>query len=291
MHDEERVNLQGLSALAILDKETWALSKIFKNADYRIWAKQMISPENVFTTEFHIRVAREAINKNKKVVQWFRYINEYRSRWGDQAFADYQIYQTLKTTKASETKLALLFQSLDDIDDVKNLAAIMKNYQYQKWKEGADMIANKIWASTKKDPELLFKLFGLHKAGDQIDEKKRVIQWFRYATYYRAENGINNLPDEQIYTILKKSEASEAKLAALFQSLKDIDDVKTLATTMQRYQFKRWIDQDSIPESIRNAAQNILFRNQVSLGTDNAQTYKIAKEYAMFAFGPGAVLR
>ncbi|OWZ16111.1 Avirulence (Avh) protein [Phytophthora megakarya] len=154
-----------------------------------------------------------------------------------------------------------------------------------------DMITNKVWASTKKDPERLFKLFGLHNAGNKIDEKKRVIQWFRYAVDYRATKGTDKLSDAKIYTILKKSEASEAKLAALFQSLKDIDDVKTLATTMQSYQFKRWIDQDSIPESIRNAAQNILFRNQVSLGTDNAETYKIAQEYAMLAFGPGAVLR
>ncbi|OWZ02106.1 RxLR effector protein [Phytophthora megakarya] len=195
--------------------------------------------------------------------------------------------RSLRTQEAGVVKPAGVQGGADDEQRV-NTEALSKLAGLDK-KTGlihkADMITNKVWAVTKKDPERLFKVFGLQKAGAQIDEKKSVIQWFRYAVDYRATKGTDKLSDAKIYSILEKSKASEAKLAALFQSLKDIDDVKTLATTMQSYQFKRWKDKLHTPDTVAEMLLGIVrpsHRKGVYLRTEYDQKYKIVEEFAKF---------
>ncbi|OWZ20319.1 Avirulence (Avh) protein [Phytophthora megakarya] len=108
--------------------------------------------------------------------------------------------------------------------------------------------SSKLWAAMGKTPKGLFKHFRLDGAGEKIDEKRKIIQWFRYAQDYRVAKGTYWLPDFEIYSIL--SGTSEAKRALLFQSLKEIPDLKDLATIMQNYQFKLWIDRGESPRTV-----------------------------------------
>ncbi|OWZ24261.1 Avirulence (Avh) protein [Phytophthora megakarya] len=136
-------------------------------------------------------------------------------------------------------------------------------------------LSSKIWAAAGKNPEKLFKYFRLDRAGENIDEKRKIIHWFRFARDYRAAKGIHWLPDYKIYSIL--SGTSEAKRALLFQSLKEIPDVKDLAAIMQNYQFKFWIDRGETPDTV---AKMLRIPKSKPLNTEFNPSYKILEDFA-----------
>ncbi|OWZ16108.1 hypothetical protein PHMEG_00010146 [Phytophthora megakarya] len=269
--DEERVHLQGLSALAILDKETWTVSKLIKDADYRIWAKKMLSPEKVFTGKFHIRVAREAIDNNKKVVQCFRY------RRVDPRFKLLEEFtkvtkDTTATKRSLRTQEACVVNPSDVHVGVNNYRRA--NIQALSLLNSIQKLGEFNWLFWKKNPKRLFEYFNLHKAGFKIDEKAGypvvpVCNRLQSRERSREAFGRSNLLN------LEKSEASEAKLALSVQAVERVSPR----------------DQGEIPESIGNVVRNIFSSNRLNWGTDSAQLYNIAKEYVRFAFGLGAGLR
>lgn len=136
-------------------------------------------------------------------------------------------------------------------------------------------LSNKIWISWGKDPDYIFKYLKLIKTGEKIDETKKVIQWFRFVKDYRSAKGEGWFPDYRIYTLLLKA-AQESNLATLFQSLKQIPDVKSLAETMQKYQFKRWIDLGNNPVSI---VKLLGIPNRARLATEHDSRYDILMKF------------
>ncbi|OWZ24258.1 Avirulence (Avh) protein [Phytophthora megakarya] len=83
--------------------------------------------------------------------------------------------------------------------------------------------------------------------------------------------GIHAIP---VLTIL--SGTSEAKRTLLFQSLKEIPDVKDLATIMQNYQFKLWIDRGEIPDTV---AKMMRIPKSKPLNTEFNPSYKILEDF------------
>lgn len=72
----------------------------------------------------------------------------------------------------------------------------------------------------------------------------------------------------------------ESELATLFQSLKQIPDVKNLAETMQNYQFRLWISQREKPDNI---AAVLGIPNGTPIKTEADSRYEILKDFtAMF---------
>ncbi|OWZ02125.1 Avirulence (Avh) protein [Phytophthora megakarya] len=126
-------------------------------------------------------------------------------------------------------------------------------------------IDKKTWSIVKFDNKV---------AGGNIDEKRKIIHWFRFARDYRAAQGTHWLPDSKIYSIL--SGTSEAKRALLFQSLKEIPDVKDLATIMQNYQFKLWISRGEIPGTV---AKKLGIPKSKPLNTEVNPSYEILEDF------------
>ncbi|OWY93731.1 RxLR effector protein [Phytophthora megakarya] len=138
-----------------------------------------------------------------------------------------------------------------------------------------NLLSNKLLILIREKPEKVFNIrFGLGKAGDNIGEKRKIIQWFRYARDYRAKLGDDQLPEAKIYDILAKT--SETKRAMLFQSLKDIPDVKDLATAMQKYQIQLWVNQNREASWVANTLE-IALRKRVKRDTN--PMYSILEEF------------
>ncbi|POM77807.1 Avirulence protein (Avh) [Phytophthora palmivora] len=185
----------------------------------------------------------------------------------------------LRTTKSQAANFADTGDSSNNEERV-NVQGVSKLADLDKttWKlRKFDMyLSNKGWVKMGKDPLWLFKYFHLDRAGEKIDEKKRIIQWFWFATEYRATKGIRWLPDYEIHSILGQSGASEAKLAVLFESLRDIPRVKALAETMQKYQFQLWKDQGHNPTTV---AKLLGIPNRGPLKTEFDSRYKILESF------------
>ncbi|OWZ12474.1 RxLR effector protein [Phytophthora megakarya] len=137
-------------------------------------------------------------------------------------------------------------------------------------------LVSKYWTATGADPWNVFRVLRLGKAKDRIGEKKNIIWWFRFVQDYRTRKGLSSFRDYQMFSILNKSGASEAKLALLFQSLKDIEDVRPLATSMQTFQFQYWKNrQRYTPDTVRN----ILLSNHNALDAASDSRYKIISSF------------
>ncbi|OWZ11205.1 RxLR effector protein [Phytophthora megakarya] len=142
-------------------------------------------------------------------------------------------------------------------------------------KEYMLQLSNKLLIFIREKPEKVFNIrFGLGKAGDNIDEQRKIIQWFRYARDYRAKLGDDRLSEEKIYDILAKT--SEAKRSILFQSLKDIPDVKDLATATQKYQIQLWVNQNREASWVAKTLE-IALRKRVE--RDTKPMYSILEEF------------
>ncbi|POM77685.1 Avirulence protein (Avh) [Phytophthora palmivora] len=201
---------------------------------------------------------------------------------------------TKRYLRTTETQVANLADTRDSSnnEDRVNVQGVSKLADLDKatWKlRKFDMsLANKGWVKLEWDPLWLFKYFRLDRAGEKIDEKKRIIQWFWFATEFRAAKGIRKLPDYEIHSILKKSGASEAKLAVLFESLRDIPRVKALAETMQKYQFQLWKDKGHNPITV---AKLLGISNRGPLKTEFDPRYKVLEDFSKLFSGNGNKLK
>ncbi|KAG7376611.1 hypothetical protein PHYPSEUDO_013039 [Phytophthora pseudosyringae] len=74
-----------------------------------------------------------------------------------------------------------------------------------------------------------------------------VLQWFRYAKMYRAKVG--PLSDDDIYTLLSKL-TSNADLAVLFESFRQLPELEKLGKRMQSVVFRKWIRGEMRPDAV-----------------------------------------
>ncbi|GMF33549.1 unnamed protein product [Phytophthora fragariaefolia] len=112
-------------------------------------------------------------------------------------------------------------------------------------------LSEKIWFMMRKDPKDLFKTFDIvYNTWKKIDRSKRTVQWFRFVKTYRAKYGGGSFTEYDMYTLLR-TKVPDEKLAIVFESMKQIPDLKSLAETMQKYQLQLWIDRGETPISIR----------------------------------------
>ncbi|KAE9287644.1 hypothetical protein PF008_g26350 [Phytophthora fragariae] len=130
--EERAPNGAYVSRLAEADRKVWRLRKFDMTLSQKNWLNLGKDPTSIFN-DFHRRHNTWAkIDYNKKTVQWFRFVEGYRAKWGAGRFPDYQIYQLLRS-KVPEAKLATVFQALKEIPDLKSLAESMQNYQLKHW--------------------------------------------------------------------------------------------------------------------------------------------------------------
>ncbi|KAE9040594.1 hypothetical protein PR003_g4892 [Phytophthora rubi] len=113
-----------------------------------------------------------------------------------------------------------------------------------------------------------------------MDTNKRTIMWFRFTNGYRAKNGPGSFTDYEIYHLLRTKVADD-KLALALEGLKQIPDVKNLAESVQKYQFKFWVSENQTPTSI---AKLLGIPHNPSLVTERGPKDAILSQfYVLFA--------
>ncbi|KAG6947637.1 hypothetical protein JG687_00015979 [Phytophthora cactorum] len=71
----------------------------------------------------------------------------------------------------------------------------------------------------------MFHSLRVVKAGGKLNRNPEFIQWLQYVMKYRAKRGEFRFKDDTILDLLRKTKP-EAELVTLFQSIKDITDLK-----------------------------------------------------------------
>ncbi|KAG6951305.1 hypothetical protein JG687_00013709 [Phytophthora cactorum] len=98
-----------------------------------------------------------------------------------------------------------------------------------------DDLAYKLALKNDMNPTDLFLHLRVVKTDGELQGNPKFIRWLQYAMKYRAKRGGEfRFSDEEIFDLLTKTKP-EAELVVLFQSLRQVPGMKTLAENMQAY--------------------------------------------------------
>ncbi|KAF1781490.1 hypothetical protein JG687_00018583 [Phytophthora cactorum] len=175
------------------------------------------------------------LGDNPKFVKWFKLVMEYRAKYGEQAFSDLEIHFLLLKTNSPE-QLKTLLESLQKTPGLQKISKSMKN-----------------WLKSPQSPENVFDDLRLATAKmDGLDDNSVLIQWFRYIEVYKDITKKNVFSDVEILNFLRKAKPrqSEWELAARFQSLKEVPDLKSLAGNMQTNLYQKWFSSKVSPNLV-----------------------------------------
>lgn len=89
------------------------------------WMKARVPPRDVFTI---LQLDDELLDQMPQVYQWLRYINAYRTTG---SFSEEQTLGML-VGSMNEAQLALMFQSVKEVPDLKTQATNLQNLIFQK---------------------------------------------------------------------------------------------------------------------------------------------------------------
>ncbi|KAE8970030.1 hypothetical protein PR003_g28869 [Phytophthora rubi] len=142
-------------------------------------------------------------------------------------------------------------------------------------------VAAKAWLATGSTPKSMFDYVNHRSSWANIENNKRAIMWFRFTKGYGEKNGAGSFTDYEIYHLLR-TEVPDDKLALALEGLKQIPDLKNLAETVQKYQFKFWVREKETPTSI---AKLLGIPHSPTLVTERGPKDAILSQYTSVLFG------
>ncbi|KAG3234355.1 hypothetical protein PI124_g20590 [Phytophthora idaei] len=229
---EEKAGASLLSKLDDLKQKISKFSSSVEKANIKARLKSQVHPSDLLGT-LRLGNGTAKLDDNPNLVQWFRLVEAYRAKNGEQAFSNFDMYFLLLKTNSPE-QLKTLPESLEKIPGLKKISESMKN-----------------WLKSPESPEKVFNDLRLAKANmDAFGDNSMLIQWFRKA----------------------KPLQSEWELAALFQSLKEVPDLKSLAGNMQTNLYQKWFSMKFNPKEV-DEWLGILYSSGGKSVMENVKTY------------------
>ncbi|KAG6970676.1 hypothetical protein JG687_00002489 [Phytophthora cactorum] len=189
--------------------------------------------------------------------QWQKYVETYRAKNAVTSFTDFDMFVLLQKTMPDENMVTLL-HSLRKTPVMKDHADNMQRILFMMSKTSHKTM-NTVWLQSRETPEEVFKILRLAKAPmGAFDETPELVQWLRYIKMYRDHIKESVFSDAQIVRFLTEAKPLRSgwEFATLFQSLKDVPDLKKLAENMQTYQFRDLLRMKISPEIVTRMLAN-----------------------------------
>ncbi|KAG3074443.1 hypothetical protein PI125_g21992 [Phytophthora idaei] len=165
---EEKAGASLLSKLDDLKQKISKFSSSVEKANIKARLKSQVHPSDLLGT-LRLGNGTAKLDDNPNLVQWFRLVEAYRAKNGEQAFSNFDMYFLLLKTNSPE-QLKTLPESLEKIPGLKKISESMKN-----------------WLKSPESPEKVFNDLRLAKANmDAFGDNSMLIQWF--SAYSATEN-------------------------------------------------------------------------------------------------------
>ncbi|KAL4141282.1 hypothetical protein PRNP1_014403 [Phytophthora ramorum] len=136
-------------------------------------------------------------------------------------------------------------------------------------------LSNRLWLKARENPTSVFKMLNLGKAGGKLDDNPKFLQWLHYVKSYQSKG--HSFPDNSVYFLLR-DHMSEAKVATLLQSLKQVPDLKLLAKNVEIAQFEHWYSLRKHPDGV---AEVLGVENGLSTLSSSDPRYEILVGYTI----------
>ncbi|KAG3062086.1 hypothetical protein PI125_g24587 [Phytophthora idaei] len=135
----------------------------------------------------------------------------------------------LHTTTVPVSKRALKLRENDKTDGEDKIKEVRAGIPGS---SVIDTVAYTLALQLKRDPTDMFHSLRVVKAGGKLNGNPEFIQWLQYVMKYRAKRGEFRFKDDTILDLLRKTKP-EAELVTLFQSVRRVPDMKTIADNLQ----------------------------------------------------------
>ncbi|ETM41428.1 hypothetical protein L914_12781 [Phytophthora nicotianae] len=208
------------------------------------------NPSILFDT-LRLRDAGAKLGDSPIFHQWLYYVEKYRAKRGDHWFGDIEMLALFRKTMP-EDEVVLLIHKIRNIPGMKNHGDTMQRFLFLTSKTSQKTM-NEVWLKFQVPPEEVFRILALSKARmDGLDDNTMLIHWLRYIKLYRGHTKTNVFASEQTVLFLTKAKPfqSEWEFATLFQSLKDVPDLKPFAENMQSSLFLKWLRMEFDPNQV-----------------------------------------
>ncbi|POM78226.1 Secreted RxLR effector peptide protein [Phytophthora palmivora] len=269
VHDEERVDTEGLaSRVAALTSRIFKSSSSPQNQVQR-WMQYQFHPQELFGA-LRLGNAAARVDDNTNLLEWLRYIVAFRSKKGEQAFSDLDLYYLLLKTNSAD-ELTTLFQSLNKTPGLTQLAASMQKLLSGSW----------VSKSLRKmeNPEDVYKMLQLESAGAKLGDTPMFPQWLKYVEMYRARKGYSDW--NMLHLFLKTMPEGDA--VKLVHWLRQVPGMKNDADEMQNLLFLKsknsrkfmrdtWLKAGERPEEVYKILH--LEKAPMRAFSDNAKLYQ-----------------
>ncbi|KAG3024821.1 hypothetical protein PC128_g8719 [Phytophthora cactorum] len=254
---------QDLTTLFRSLKDSPGLEKIAASMQKSLsgaWVSKALQEETYPVTVYNTLRLQEAGTKLDETPifrQWQKYVETYRAKNAVTSFTDFDMFVLLQKTMPDENMVTLL-HSLRKTPVMKDHADNMQRILFMMSKTSHKTM-NTVWLQSRETPEEVFKILRLAKAPmGAFDETPELVQWLRYIKMYRDHIKESVFSDAQIVRFLTEAKPLRSgwEFATLFQSLKDVPDLKKLAENMQTYQFRDLLRMKISPEIVTRMLAN-----------------------------------
>ncbi|POM74142.1 Secreted RxLR effector peptide protein [Phytophthora palmivora] len=231
--DEERTGMSSLSKVAA----KVVTSRNRKSLERAITSSLDIGkhPRLVFAS-FKLDATGVKLDDTPLFLHWLNYVERYRRNHID--FSDFGMLQFLRKSNSDET-LVELFQSIRQVPEMKKIADTLQRNLYW-YSENGYKIMESVWLKSRVSPEEVFNIFLLRS--ESLERSSTFSDWLRYMKLFRKEYGADSFSDLHLIDLLSKANYRvEAQLGIFMQKLKGNPEFETLAESVQKTLFHKWI--------------------------------------------------
>ncbi|OWZ17809.1 RxLR effector protein [Phytophthora megakarya] len=192
------------------------------------WLSENQSPLLVFE-KLQVKKAGFDLEKNPKLLNWFNYVQQFRTKSGED-FPDEKMYELVAKSTSEAERLALI-RSLKKFPELEDLSNGIQKGMFTKWVE------------SNAHPPVVFDKLGAQMVNGKLAGTPAVKEWMSYTKMYRA-TWETQFRDEDIVTFLLTKTTSDTDIINVVLGFKNEQLEKAL--------FAKWISRHYTPERVKN---------------------------------------
>ncbi|POM71278.1 Secreted RxLR effector peptide protein [Phytophthora palmivora] len=220
-----------------------------KDSVSQSWISSSLAKETnpmVVFNSLNLQKAGKHLDEVPMFYQWLEYVNLYRLQRRDESFGDpYMLHLFQKAM--SDNDAVTLVHKIRQVPGMKDSADTMQYLLFLNSEATHKQMIN-TWLQSGLHPEEVFKILRLKTT--PFEYTSLFIQWFTYTNKYRAT--LVDISDAHLLRFMEKQYLTMDiyEFTPLFQSMKDIPGLKTMAHNMQALIFKQLAKRKINPYSV-----------------------------------------
>ncbi|KAG2899573.1 hypothetical protein PC114_g13885 [Phytophthora cactorum] len=219
---------KGVSVSAVEKLKSWFTSSNVTPQQLQSWLNEGKSADAVFTCTKLTKAGGWPFLK-PQFSTWAQYVDELSAKTSQKGSS---AISTL-TRQYGDDKLYEMIERAKFLPETKNLATRLQADQMQHW------------IATRKDPDEVFRVLKLDKAGGHMLSSTAFSKWAKYV----GDLNVNNLKTSMIPTL--RNHFTEYTILSTITSAKSVEGTKSIASKLEDNLILAWLNSRKTPDDLR----------------------------------------